>query len=160
MLDVSIAALKSLLQRARAQLEQHTTPVEDIAEPIDARTRMVLDRYTTAFEQSDLQAIERLLAKDAVLEMTGTTTWFSGKTTCVPFIANQAIGQAGDWRMIPALANGQLTAAAYHHGDDEAYHPFAIAVLVCTRTHLTRISLFADPTLFERFDLPATVAGE
>jgi RNA polymerase sigma-70 factor, ECF subfamily len=160
MLDVSIAALKSLLQRARAQLEQQTTPVEDIAEPVDEQARMVLDRYTTAFEQSDMEAIERLLAADAVLEMTGTTTWFSGKATCVPFIANQAIGQAGDWRMIPTLANGQLAAAAYHHRDDGAYRPFAIAVLACTPSHLTRISLFADPTLFERFDLPATVADQ
>ena len=37
--------------------------------------------------------MERLLADDAVLEMTGTTSWFSGKATCVPFIAAQAIGR-------------------------------------------------------------------
>jgi RNA polymerase sigma-70 factor, ECF subfamily len=158
MLDVSIAALKSLLQRARAQLEQQTTLVEDITEPIDARTRSVLDRYMTAFEQSDMQAIERLLAENATLEMTGTTTWFSGKTTCVPFIANQAIGQAGDWRMIPTRTNGQLAAAAYHR-DEDAYRPFAVAVLACTHTRLTRISLFADPTLFGHFDLPTTIAA-
>ena len=85
-----------------------------------------------------MPAIERLLADDAVLEMTGTTTWFSGKATCVPFIAAQAIGQAGDWRMIPLLANGQLAAAAYHLGDD-GYRPFAIVVLATTLTHLTRI---------------------
>ena len=156
MLDVSIGALKSLLQRARAQLVQQTTREEDIAEPIDAQTRTVLDRYMTAFEQSDMRAIEALLTKDATLEMTGTTTWFSGKTTCVPFIADQAIGQAGDWRMIPIRANGQLAAAAYHR-DEDAYHSFAIAVLGCTQTHLTRISLFVNPMLFDHFDLPATI---
>jgi hypothetical protein len=32
-------------------------------------------------------------------------------------------------------------------------------VLACTRSHLTRISLFAEPKLFERFELPATVAA-
>ncbi len=36
----------------------------------------------------------------------------------------------------------------------DAYHAFAIAVLACTTTHLTHISLFATPTLFERFALP------
>ncbi|MFZ0388676.1 MAG: hypothetical protein WAL22_23635 [Solirubrobacteraceae bacterium] len=51
-----------------------------------------------------MQAMEGLLTEDATLEMTGTTTWFSGKTTCVPFIADQAIGQTGDWRMIPTQA--------------------------------------------------------
>ena len=105
-----------------------------------------------------MQAIERLLADDAVLEMTGTTTWFSGKATCVPFIAAQAIGQAGDWRMIPLLANGQLAAAAYHLGND-GYRPFAIVVLSTTLTHLNRIALFAQPGLFDRFELPATIAA-
>ena len=105
-----------------------------------------------------MQAIERLLADDAVLEMTGTTTWFSGKATCVPFIAVQAIGQAGDWRMIPLLANGQLAAAAYHLGND-GYRPFAIVVLATTLTHLSRIALFAEPGLFDRFDLPAIIAA-
>ena len=160
MLDVSIPALKSLLQRARAQLQQQTLPVEEIAEPIDAQARVVLDRYMTAFEQSDMRAIEELLTENAVLEMTGTATWFSGKTTCVPFIANQAIGRAGDWRMVPARANGQLAAAAYHRRDDGAYQPFALVVLACTRTHLSRISLFADPTLFARLGVPVTLAAE
>jgi RNA polymerase sigma-70 factor (ECF subfamily) len=91
MLDVSIAALKSLLQRAGAPLEQHTTRVEDIAEPVDAGTCLVLDRYMAAFEQSDMQAIEALLTEGTVLEMTGTATLFSGKTTCVPFIANRSV---------------------------------------------------------------------
>jgi RNA polymerase sigma-70 factor (ECF subfamily) len=159
MLDVSLPALKSLLQRARARLAQQTMPVEEIAEPVDAQARLVLDRYMAAFEQSDMRAIEELLADDAILEMTGATTWFSGKATCVPFIAAQGIGHPGDWRMIPLHANGQPAAAAYHHGDGNVYHAFAIVVLACTRSHLTRISLFAEPTLFERFELPATVAA-
>ena len=158
-LDVSLPALKSLLQRARARLQQQSVPVEEIAEPIDVQARLVLDRYMNAFEQSDMPAIEELLADDAILEMTGTTTWFSGKATCVPFIATQAIGHPGDWRLVPLQANGQLAAAAYHHGDGDAYDAFAVVVLACTRTHLTRISLFAEPTLFERFDLPASIAA-
>ena len=60
----------------------------------------------------------------------------------------------------PVRANGQLGAAAYHRRDDDAYEPFALVVLACTRTHLSRISLFADPTLFERLGLPVAVAAE
>ena len=100
MLDVSVGALKSLLQRARARLT-NTRPAEgDVAEPTDEGARRVLDRYLAAFEQSDLVAIGKLLADNAVLEMTGTPTWFSGKLSCLPFIATQAIGEAGDWRML------------------------------------------------------------
>ena len=79
LLDVSIVAVKSLLQRARARLADVSLTDGDLAEPTDARARRLLDRYVAAFERSDIAAIERLLADDAVLEMTGTTTWFSGK---------------------------------------------------------------------------------
>ena len=101
--------------------------------------------------------MERLLADDAILEMTGTRTWFSGKATCAPFIAAQAIGWPGDWRMLPLEANGQLAAAAYHRNDDQEYSAFAVVVLASTSTHVTRISLFGDPALFPHFNLPTTV---
>jgi RNA polymerase sigma-70 factor, ECF subfamily len=154
-LDVSVAALKSLLQRARARLAKAPLSEENLAEPTDQGARRVLDRYMAAFAQSDMAALERLLAEDAALEMTGTTTWFSGKATCVPYISAFAIGSPGDWKMVGLHVNGQLGAAAYHRGDDGGYHPFAIVVLATTATHLKRISLFADPALFTRFDLPA-----
>jgi RNA polymerase sigma-70 factor (ECF subfamily) len=159
-LDVSIGALKSLLQRARARLEQQTQVDEQLAEPTDECARAVLDRYIAAFERSDITAIERVLTDDAILEMTGTATWFSGKATCVPFIAAQAIGQAGDWRMVPVHANGQLAVAAYHLSDGGgSYVPFAIVILASTLTHLTRISLFSEPKLFSLFGLPPAISG-
>jgi RNA polymerase sigma-70 factor (ECF subfamily) len=157
LLDVSVVAVKSLLQRARARLADMSLSEDDLAEPTDAGARRVLDRYLAAFVQSDMAAIERLLAHNAVLEMTGTISWFSGKATCVPFIAAQAIGRAGDWRMLPLRANGQLAAAAYHRANDGAYHPFAVVVLATTSVHITRISLFADSALFPRFDVPASL---
>jgi RNA polymerase sigma-70 factor, ECF subfamily len=159
-LDVSVGALKSLLQRARSRLEQETLEDHDFVEPTDEGARRVLDRYMAAFERSDMAEIERLLVDDAILEMTGTTTWFAGKATCVPFIAAQGIGRRGDWRMVPIHANGQLAAAAYHLDESNTYHPFAIVVLATTSTHLRRISLFGDPAHFAYFDLPATMAAE
>jgi RNA polymerase sigma-70 factor (ECF subfamily) len=157
LLDVSVVAVKSLLQRARARLAEESVADDGLAEPTDPGARRMLDRYVAAFERSDAAAIERLLADDAVIEMTGTTTWFSGKATCVPYVAAQAIGRPGDWRMIPLLANGQLAAAAYHQGDDGAYHPFCVVVLATTSAHLSRISLFADPSLFPLFEVPPTL---
>jgi RNA polymerase sigma-70 factor, ECF subfamily len=159
LMDVSVAAVKSLLQRARARLDQAALSDADIAEPTDEQARRVLDQYIAAFERSDAAAIERLLANDAVLEMTGTSTWFSGKATCTPYITEQAIGHPGDWIAVPLRANGQLAAAAYHLGPDEAYHAFAIVVLATTRTHLSRITLFGDPELFRRFGLATLLPG-
>jgi RNA polymerase sigma-70 factor, ECF subfamily len=157
-LEVSVAALKSLLQRARARLEEHTASDEQLTEPTDSHARRLLDRYMAAFENSDMPAITRLLADDTVLEMTGTTTWYSGRSTCLPFIAAQGIGRAGDWRMLPLHVNGQLGAASYRLGAAGGYHPFAIVVLATTATQLRRITLFGEPTLFELFALPATMS--
>ncbi|MGW3959976.1 RNA polymerase subunit sigma-70 [Amycolatopsis sp. NPDC005003] len=153
-LDVSVAAAKSLLQRGRARLAEAAVDEADVAEPTDQGARRVLDRYMAAFEQADHAAIKRLLAEEAVLEMTGTSTWFSGKATCAPFITAQAIGHPGDWAMVPLRANGRLGAAAYHRDSDQTHRAFAIVVLATTRSHLSRITLFSDPGLFGHFALP------
>lgn len=160
MLEVSVPAVKSLLQRARARVADISLTDDDLAEPTDPRVRRILDRYLSAFEQSDLAAIERLLADDAVLEMTGTTTWFSGKATCVPFIASQAIGRASDWRMVPLHANGQLAAGAYYKGGDGIHNAYALVALATTTEKITRISLFAEPSLFTWFDMPHTLPSD
>jgi RNA polymerase sigma-70 factor (ECF subfamily) len=157
-LGVSVAAVKSLLQRARSRLAEVALSDDELAEPTDHAARHVLDRYLAAFENSDLAEMERLLADDAFLEITGTISWYSGKATCVPFIAAQAIGQRGDWRMLPLRACGQLAAGAYRKGNDQAYYPFSIVVLATTSTHITRISLFTQPGLFPSFGLPAQLA--
>ena len=156
-LEVSVPAVKSLLQRARAGVAAAALTDADLAEPTDEGARRVLDQYLAAFERSDLEAIKQLLTDDAVLEMTGTASWFSGKATCQRFIAGQAIGTPGDWMMLPLRANGQLAAAAYHRGAGRTYHAFAIVVLATTTTRLRRISLFGDPALFTRFGLPASL---
>ena len=155
----SVAAVKSLLQRARSRLAEVALSDDDLAEPTDPGARHVLDRYLAAFENSDLAEIERLLADDAILEMTRTTTWYSGKATCLPFIAAQAIGRAR------RLENASTNAPAVNwrlaptgKESDQAYHPFSIVVLATTSTHITRISLFAQPELFFSFDLPAQLA--
>ncbi|AFO79627.1 RNA polymerase sigma-70 factor, ECF subfamily [Amycolatopsis mediterranei S699] len=153
-LNVSVTAVKSLLQRGRARLAEAALSEVDVAEPTDQGARRALDRYMAAFEQADHAAIKRLLAEEAVLEMTGTSTWFSGKATCAPFITAQAIGHPGDWAMVPLRVNGQLGAAAYHRDSDQTYRAFAIVVLATTRSHLNRITLFSDPGLFGHFALP------
>ena len=159
LLGVSVVAVKSLLQRARLRVAEASLSDADIVEPTAPGARRVLDRYMAAFERSDAAEVAHLLAEDAVLETTGTTTWFSGKATCAPFVADQAIGSPGDWRMVPLEANGQLGAAAYHRGTGRTYLPFAIVVLATTGSHLTRITLFTDRGIFARFGLPTRLEG-
>jgi RNA polymerase sigma-70 factor (ECF subfamily) len=142
-LDMSVAAVKSALQRARATVSKLSP---DQVKPAPAEARAVLDAYVKAFETSDAGLLERLLTDDAVLEMTGVRTWFAGKTTCLPHLRTQALGEPGDWRMVPTSANGQPAVVAYLRGE-----PYAVAVLTTRGDRLARIAVFGDPAVVTRF---------
>jgi RNA polymerase sigma-70 factor (ECF subfamily) len=154
MLDVSVTSVKSALQRARARMKDIGPNVDEIIEPTEPRARELLDLYMAAFEKADVSLLEVALREDAALEMVGSRTWFAGNTTCLPFLAAQALGEPGDWRMVPVAANGQSAAAAYLRGDDGLHHAYGIAVLDVTATGIARIVVFGEPGLVTLFGLP------
>jgi len=142
MLDTTTAAVKSTLQRARAQIEQAAPSADDIRDPTGPEARALLGRYIAAFESADAGAIERLLREDATLEMVGSRTWFAGKRTCNAYISAQALGGPGDWRMVPTMANGQPAAIAYLRDHQGQHQPFGVAVLTVTPQGIARIVVF------------------
>ena len=156
MLGMSLAAVKSALQRARARLDEVAPRPELIEEPAEPEARALLDRYVAAFESSDAAALERVLREDAVIEMTPSGTWLAGLAACMPFLTTQALGEPGDWRMVPTSANGQPAAVAYRREADGVHHAFGVAVLFATTTGIARITVFGDPRLATRFGLPLT----
>ena len=159
-LDISVAAVKSALQRARARLEEVAPSAEALAEPAEPRARALLDRYIAAFENADAAAFEEVLRADAALEMIGSRTWFSGLRTCLPYITSPPVlGAPGDWRMVPTRANGQPAAAAYRRGPSGVHEAFGIAVLTVAEDGIGRIVVFADPGLVSACGLPQT-AGQ
>jgi RNA polymerase sigma-70 factor (ECF subfamily) len=141
-LEISAPAVKSLLQRARATLE---TIDEPLHEPDEPDAGVLLETYMRAFETADVRLLERTLRGDAMLEMTPARTWFSGRATCLPYLAT-VLGQPGEWSMRPTHANGQPAAVAYRHGE-----PFGVSILGLRDGGLARISLFTDPAMVRRF---------
>ncbi|KAB2352505.1 sigma-70 family RNA polymerase sigma factor [Actinomadura rudentiformis] len=158
MLGISVVAGKSLLQRARTGMEEVATAVDEAMEPNDPAARVLLARYMAAFENSDLDALERALRKDAALEMVGHTTWFSGVETCLRYIGH-VIGAPGTWRMLPTAANGQPAAAVYRRVEDGVYQAFGVAVLAVASGGITGIVLFSEPDLLARFGMPYRLAA-
>jgi len=61
MLEISTASVKSALQRARATLQEQAPAADQIAEPTAPQARAVLNKYIKAFENSDADALTRLL---------------------------------------------------------------------------------------------------
>ncbi len=148
MLGTSTVAVKSTLQRARARLDEVSPAPERVIEPTEPRARELLGQYIAGFENADTVALEKALRADAAIEMVGTRTWFSGRVTCLRYLAH-VIGSPGNWRMSPVLANGQPAAVAHYR--DSAY---GLGVLTVTQAGIARITVFGGgPDLVARFGL-------
>jgi RNA polymerase sigma-70 factor, ECF subfamily len=156
MLGTTTTAVKSALQRARARLKERAPAADKLAEPTAPQARALLDQYIAAFENADAAALERLLLADVTLEATPVRSWFSGRGTCVPFLRAHVMGRPGDWRMLPASANGQPAAAEYVRDRDGRYQPYGILVLTVTGDGISRVSSFGDPGLLAVFGFPDT----
>lgn len=159
MLGTSTVAVKSALQRARARLDEVAPEGNQLAEPTEPQARELLDLYIAGFQNADTAALERALRADAAIEMVGSRTWFSGRVTCLRYLAH-VIGSPGDWRMIPTTANGQPAAAAYLRDGDGNHYAFGLGVLTVTDTGITRILVFGGgPPLLAKFGLPPIHPG-
>jgi RNA polymerase sigma-70 factor, ECF subfamily len=154
LLGASTAAVNSVLQRARARLEQVAPDADELREPDDAGDRALLGRYAAAFEDADVAALMHLLRDDAVLEMPPQPTWFAGREQVAAFLRSVVLREPGYFRMIFTGANGQPALAAYIRGADGAYRAHAIQVLTLAGSRVARIASFNDPRLVTIFGLP------
>jgi RNA polymerase sigma-70 factor (ECF subfamily) len=120
----STAAVNSLLQRARAQLEA-VGPSEDekLAEPDSPETKDLLDRYIAAFENYDIDKLVELFTADAVWEMPPFDGWYQGPENIVLLSKTHCPAEAaGDMRFIRTTANGQPATALYVISHVVAFH--------------------------------------
>jgi RNA polymerase sigma-70 factor (ECF subfamily) len=157
LLGVSTAAVNSMLQRARAQLDQVAPAEDEVREPTDPGQRALLDRYVAAFENADVAALVGLLADDAVMEMPPYLTWFGGRAAIGRFFELVVFRRASAIQLLPTRANGQPAFATYRQGRDGIARPHSIQVLAFSGSRLTRIVSFHDPVLVPTFGLPPTL---
>jgi RNA polymerase sigma-70 factor (ECF subfamily) len=152
---VSTTAVNSLLQRARAQLDEASLREDEIGEPDSAEQRELLDRYVKAFEDYDIPGIVELFTSDAVWEMPPFTAWYQGPETIGQLVAEQCPAEGpGDQVMLPTFANGQPAFGLYMRGDDGVHRAFHLQVLDVTPSGVRHVAAFFDTSLFETFGLP------
>lgn len=145
MLDLSVAAVKSSLQRARAQVKAADLRPDDVVEPDAAAARRYLDAYVTAFQNAEIDVLIEVLRADIKLEILPGRQWFDGLVECVA-VFQSAVGEPGDWRMEPTIANGQPAAVAFQNG-----RPYGLAVLDIRGDGIAAVTVFDDPELATRF---------
>ena len=135
-LDLSVPAVKSALQRARQRIGEVAPRRDEVLEPDDPRAQELLAKYMAAWEAADPVAFRELLRADASIQQAGSTTWAAGLDACLDF-AVPSMGAPGDWRMTPAVVNGQPAAVVRWRGT-----AYGMAVLTPTPSGILAITLF------------------
>jgi RNA polymerase sigma-70 factor, ECF subfamily len=161
-LETSVPAVNSALQRARAGLAGTAVSESQVAEPDDPTVRATVDRYIRAFEAADVAALVALLSEDAVLEMPPVPLWYLGRADYGRFIARVFALRGTDWRMVPVSANGQPAVAAYYRDQqapDGGYRLHTLQVFTVAAGAVARTVVFQDPRVFESFELPGVIDG-
>ena len=150
-LETTVAAVNSALQRARAALAAVGDPGE-VAEPSEADARATVEEYLRAFEAGDVNHLVRLVTEDAVLEMPPVPLWYQGRRDYGRFMRRVFELRGTGWLTSPLTANGQPAFAAYAPaGSGHRLH--AVQVLTVAGGGVARNVVFADPRVFELFEL-------
>jgi RNA polymerase sigma-70 factor (ECF subfamily) len=157
LLDTSVPAVNSALQRARATLGSVDAEVSPMA--VEADQRELLARYVDAFERYDIDALVRLLRDDAVQSMPPYAMWLQGAADIGHWMLGLGIGCRGS-RLIPTSANGSPAFGQYRPDPAGGHAPWALQVIEFSGDQVSAIHSFLDAEeLFPAFGLPAHLAA-
>lgn len=160
LLQTSVAAANSALQRARATMQEHLPArrAEWSAGEPRAAERALLARFIDAHERCDAAAAVAIAAQDIRITMPPNPFCFEGLAAIAPLLA-RALGEDrdGDWRLVPTQANRMPTAASYlRRPGDSAFRAFKLDVLRIEDGVIAEITTFGAG-LFPAFGLPPTL---
>ena len=113
LLDTSVAAVNSALQRARATLAA-ANPAAAASRPLSRGEQLVLDAFMRAWQACDIPALAALLRDDATLTMPPQSIQIIGRQAVADFFATVPAGGRLDLiRLVATRANGHPSLAAY-----------------------------------------------
>jgi RNA polymerase sigma-70 factor (ECF subfamily) len=153
-LETSVAAVNSALQRARAVLSGlQPTQQETLRKLGESAQRDLVRRYMAAWESGDVDAIVAMLAEDAKYSMPPLLHWFSGRAGIRQFLLDGPLREK--WRFLPTRANGQLAFGTYLW-DQDRYVPGGLDVIRVRGSQIVEIVSFLEAD-FTAFGLPEEV---
>ena len=145
MLDLSVPAANSALQRARATLGSWRSQQAELSEVDEPE---LVARFVAAWERADVPALVRLLTEDARFVMPPLPAWFAGRDWVERFLRERMY--ATDWRLRPARANAQLAFAGYQ---GPAFALSSVLVLSLRDGRVAELTAFLDPSVLEKVPL-------
>jgi RNA polymerase sigma-70 factor (ECF subfamily) len=154
LLETSVPAVNSALQRARATMHDHLPERRSewsAGEPND-QERALLARFIEAHERGDAALAVSISAEDLRITMPPNPFLFDGIESIGPLLATAL--REGEWRLVPTLANRMPTAASYRLAPgDTVWRAFKFDVIRVREGKIAEITTFGIE-LFPAFGLP------
>jgi RNA polymerase sigma-70 factor, ECF subfamily len=154
LLETTVAAINSALQRARASVRAALP--RRASRVLGTDDQRVLARFVDAWNRRDIAALAALLREDVEMRMPPEAMQFHGRAAVAEFFATVPAGGALDTiRLVVTGANGQPALAAFETGPDGGWQPYGIMVLDIDGAEIAAITgfpTFRDPALQTAFD--------
>ena len=157
-LELSVPAVKSALQRARATLREEQPPrrTEWASSDPSAEERAVLDRYMNALAQEGTEAMVEVLREDVRVSYAPLALWADGRDDFIE--GSSRFAPPGEYRCLPTRANLQPAVAVYLRspGDTE-FQLISVEVLRVEEGKIAEIVDYSIPEVLAAFRLPQTL---
>jgi RNA polymerase sigma-70 factor (ECF subfamily) len=154
LLDVTVTAARSLLQRARSTMATDM-PLQKRVVVTPELDSGLLQRYLRAFESADTAALAGLLKADVEYEMPPNLVWFLGRESVLDHHIRRVFDHPR--RALPTSANGYPALATYSQQADGSFAAHGIQVIEPQAELIARVTVFLGQELFGRFGLPLSL---
>ena len=162
LLDTSVAAANSAVQRARAMMREHLRPerADWKTRPPSAAERELLDQFIAAHERLDSAAVARIVSAGIRITMPPYPYLYQGIDAFAPLLERAfGPGRDGDWRLVRTAVNRMPAAASYlRRPGDAEFRAFKLDVLRVEGDRIAEITTFG-PAPFPALGLPPVLAG-
>lgn len=152
-LDMTVAAVNSGLQRARATMAARGATASP--QTLTDEQVALLDRYVTAFQSYDVEGLVALLRHDATFSMPPYSLWLQGPESVRGWLTGPGAECEGS-RLIPVAACGSPAFAQYRlNRADGTHRAWGLIVLELAGDRIAAWNTFLDTeTVFPIFGLP------
>jgi RNA polymerase sigma-70 factor (ECF subfamily) len=154
LLDTSVAAVNSALQRARATLS--AMPAERARPAVPEEDAALLAKYVAAFEAYDISTLVTLLHDDAHQSMPPFAMWIKGAHNIGEWMVQPGPSACRGSRLVPTSANGWPAFAQYRPDPaGDGYYAWALQLVEVSGDRIGSLNFFLDTArIFPMFGLP------
>jgi RNA polymerase sigma-70 factor (TIGR02960 family) len=145
MIDATPTAVKGLLQRARATLEdRHAGGERPAPEPCSPAEADLARRFAEAYSADNIEALVALLSDDAWLSMPPAPHEYHGPAAIAAFLRASSTARAGRrFQLMPTRVNAQPAFACYLESPRHATaQPAGLVVLTIAGRRITAMTRF------------------